>query len=512
MLDSDNSLEYMKELYDRFRREVLEEKTVDYYEEDELLDIYDYAQDEGDVMVQFYVFLTARRLHPDSTLFDERAGFFLSYISNEAGADMLARRDRQESPLWDVLALSIAHYPDGHPDDDMRSLLAKHDKFDCESVLKLMDLLRDLTRPDLVAEAYVALRDKAEDTRSLLFETATILKDYPEHSALARQLAEELTQTEPFNIDCWLLLAKTEFANSHPEEAISAADYALAIDPDNLEGALVRAVVLSAQEANRAQAEEELKAFLKRVPDNAIATKALAECYRARHKDSAAIEAYASFMSKGEEGNPEALIEILRLNPDNTTPYIDIYNSIVGDNVEQWQKTALALYNEKLYIQGAILLDYFTEKYGFTSISELYLRLLYLAKRYGDYIARFEQLNVYRSENHPSPIEISVMGYLLLCASLLKQHRFGDLDQLSSVILANPPEIPDMEDIMKFKGIQLTLQQMRILAQHEAYTLIDDPDFDPVRQLFPFSSPDDTPLDRDSEDDTITRKGRKKPR
>ncbi len=60
----------MKELYDRFRREVLEEKTVDYYEEDELLDIYDYAQDEGDVMVQFYVFLTARRLHPDSTLFD----------------------------------------------------------------------------------------------------------------------------------------------------------------------------------------------------------------------------------------------------------------------------------------------------------------------------------------------------------------------------------------------------------------------------------------------------------
>ncbi len=104
------------------------------------------------------------------------------------------------------------------------------------------------------------------------------------------------------------------------------------------------------------------------------------------------------------------------------------------------------------------------------------------------------------------------MGYLLLCASLLKQHRFGDLDQLSSVILANPPEIPDMEDIMKFKGIQLTLQQMRILAQHEAYTLIDDPDFDPVRQLFPFSSPDDTPLDRDSEDDTITRKGRKKPR
>lgn len=502
MLDSDNSLEYMKELYDRFRREVLEEKTVDYYEEDELLDIYDYAQDEGDVMVQFYVFLTARRLHPDSTLFDERAGFFLSYISNEAGADMLARRDRQESPLWDVLALSIAHYPDGHPDDDMRSLLAKHDKFDCESVLKLMDLLRDLTRPDLVAEAYMALRDKAEDTRSLLFEAATILKDYPEHSSLARQLAEELTQTEPFNIDCWLLLAKTEFANSHPEEAISAADYALAIDPENLEGALVRAVVLSAGESTRAQAEEELRAFLKRVPDNPIATKALADCYRGRHKDSAAIETYASFMSKGEDGNPEAILEIMRLNPADATPYLDIYNSIVGDNIEQWQKAALTLYNEKAYAQGAVFLDYFTEKYGFTILSELHLRLLYLARRYGDYVARFDQLNVYRSENQPSPIEISVMGYLLLCSSLLRLHRFGDLDQLSSVILSNPPEIPDMEDIMKFKGIQLTLQQMRILAQHEAYALIDDPDFDPVRQVFPFSTPEGNPFDSETDDDS----------
>ncbi|MCM1070730.1 MAG: hypothetical protein NC210_00205 [[Clostridium] fimetarium] len=494
MLDSDNSLEYMKELYDRFRREVLEEKTVDYYEEDELLDIYDYAQDEGDVMVQFYVFLTARRLHPDSTLFDERAGFFLSYISNDAGADMLARRQREESPLWDVLALSIAHYPGGHPDDDMRALLAKHEKFDCESVLKLMDLLRDLTRPDLVAEAYIALRDKAEDTRSLLFETATILKDYPDHSALARQLAEELTQTEPFNVDCWLLLAKTEFANSHLDEAVSAADYALAIDPENLEGALVRAVVLSASDNTREQAEEELKAFLRRVPDNPIATKALAECYRGRHKDSAAIETYASFMAKGDEGNPEAILEILRLKPENPAPYIDIYNSLVGDDTEQWHKSALTLYNENLYAQGADLLDYHTEKYGFTTLSELYLRMLYLSGRYADYIRRFEQLNVYRAENDPSSIEISVMGYLLLCASLLKEHRFADLDQLSSVILANPPQIADIEDVMKFKGIQLTLQQMRILASHEAYALIDEPGFDPARQLFPFGTPEDNPF------------------
>ena len=64
--------QYMQQLYSRFRQEVESGATVDFYEIDELLDIYDYAQDEGDVMVQMYVFLTAARLYPQNHEFDER--------------------------------------------------------------------------------------------------------------------------------------------------------------------------------------------------------------------------------------------------------------------------------------------------------------------------------------------------------------------------------------------------------------------------------------------------------
>ncbi len=52
---------------------------------------------------------------------------------------------------------------------------------------------------------------------------------------------------------------------------------------------------------------------------------------------------------------------------------------------------------------------------------------------------------------------------------------------------------------MKFKGIQLTLQQMRLLASHEAYALIDEPGFDPARQLFPFSTPEDNPFEGEAD-------------
>ncbi len=80
------------------------------------------------------------------------------------------------------------------------------------------------------------------------------------------------------------------------------------------------------------------------------------------------------------------------------------------------------------------------------------------------------------------------MGYLLLCASLLKEHRFEDFDQLSGVIIDNPPAIDDVEDVMKFKGIQMTLHQMRHWVANNELSLIDNPDFDPVRVLFPEKS------------------------
>ena len=55
MLDGQPTDEqYMRELYERFLKGVRDNMNSEFYEEDELLDIYDYAQDEGDEMVQLY--------------------------------------------------------------------------------------------------------------------------------------------------------------------------------------------------------------------------------------------------------------------------------------------------------------------------------------------------------------------------------------------------------------------------------------------------------------------------
>ena len=93
MLDGQQTDEqYMRELYERFLNGVRDNNNSEFYEEDELLDIYDYAQDEGDEMVQLYVLLAGARLYPDSDFLDERKAFFLSAINSDAARNMLDRK------------------------------------------------------------------------------------------------------------------------------------------------------------------------------------------------------------------------------------------------------------------------------------------------------------------------------------------------------------------------------------------------------------------------------------
>ena len=121
----------MRGLYERFRNEITQGIQPDYYDRDELLDIYDYAQDEADVMVQMYVFLVASRLYPDADSFlGERIGFFVSYLDSRAGMDLLQRKGRPDTPLWDVLALGVKHYPQGDPASDLEAFFKKHKRID----------------------------------------------------------------------------------------------------------------------------------------------------------------------------------------------------------------------------------------------------------------------------------------------------------------------------------------------------------------------------------------------
>lgn len=164
--------QYMRELYERFLNDVMNNNNSEFYEEDELLDIYDYAQDEGDDMVQLYVLLAGARLYPDSAFLDERKACMLSTINDESARKMFERKGRKDSALWRVLDLALKNYPEGNPEEDLTELLASGVRFSCEAIIRLLDTLHDLDRDDLIAGNVGILAERTDFVGPLYYEAA----------------------------------------------------------------------------------------------------------------------------------------------------------------------------------------------------------------------------------------------------------------------------------------------------------------------------------------------------
>ncbi len=305
----------MRGLYERFRNEITQGIQPDYYDRDELLDIYDYAQDEADVMVQMYVFLVASRLYPDADSFlGERIGFFVSYLDSRAGMDLLQRKGRPDTPLWDVLALGVKHYPQGDPASDLEAFFKKHKRIDSESVIKLVDLLREMERPDLLHAHLTDLRKAVEDPQGLLFEAAESLRNAGEpYLDTARDLAEELTEKEPFNIDNWVLLSKIQFQRQDAEEAVSAADYAAALDPSFRPPKIMKALGMVVTGENRPEAIETLRNLMHEQPDDTVAMRGLIEALRQEGRKDEAVDECLRMLSADATSLPSILPQILSM-------------------------------------------------------------------------------------------------------------------------------------------------------------------------------------------------------
>lgn len=486
MFDGQQSDEqYMKELYEKFRAGVRNNNNAEFYEEDELLDIYDYAQDEGDDMVQLYVLLTGARLYPDSDFLDERKAFFLSSINDEAARNMLTRKGRRDSALWGVLKLALDTYPDGNPEEPFTELLASDYRFSCEAIIRLIDILTDLGRLDLIAEHLHILREKAENPTLLYYEAAEALYRDDRFTARARDIAEELTQAEPFNPDNWVILAKIEFALQHPRECVAAADYALAIDPENQHALLVRGIGLVAEDDSAPEGTAVLQKVLGREPSNAIAAKALAEGYLRQNKRKAALEVYTSFM----EANPSGSVMIadaMKLHPDNADSCLERFAASEGDNERKWLEVAAQLANDGEEVEAVRMLSFFNERYSLREGMEYFLQLLYRLKKYGEYASIFGKCCADAQNPGSGAFQFSATAYLLLASSYLLSGLYEEAIKICNLMLESPPVATDFDEHLRWKGMQLTLTFIRNLAKNPSI-LPKSADFDPITFSIPVS-------------------------
>lgn len=470
-----NDEQYMRELYERFLKGVRENNNSEFYEEDELLDIYDFAQDEGNEMVQLYVLLTGARLYPDSDFLDERKAFFLSSINNEAARNMLKRKGRRDSALWEVLKLSLDTYPDGNPEEGLTELLASEHRLSCETVIRLFDMLHDLGREDLIAENLHMLQEKAENKTIFCYEAAEALYHNEKYLPMARDIADDLTQQEPFNPDNWNLLAKIELALQHVDESVAAIDYALAIDPDNQNALLMKGLSLLASNKNNEKAVETLRKVLSINPDNSLAMKALADVYVRSGKSKAAIEVYSMYLQRNSS-DVYVILDILKLHPENADGYFDMLANEFGNNERKWIEIAAQLVNDNEVAEAARVLTYYNVKYSLCEGMEYYLQLLYRLRMFKEYVCLFGDCCGEASKPGGRAYNFTANAYLLLSSSYLLNGMYDDAVKMCDVMLNDPPTANDFDEQMRWKGMQLTLTFIRNLAK--------DPDLIPKKDAF----------------------------
>lgn len=457
--------QYMRELYERFLNDVMNNNNSEFYEEDELLDIYDYAQDEGDDMVQLYVLLAGARLYPDSQFLDERKACMLSAINEESARRMFDRKGRRDSALWRVLDLALRNYPDGNPEEDLAELLGCGMRFSCEAIIRLLDTLHDLERDDLIAANVETLAEQTDFVGPLYYEAAEILITNEEFLAKARDLAEELTTTEPFAPQHWVLLARAEFRMEHLAEAVSAADYALAIEPANTQAQLIKGMVLSAVDATRAEGISLLSGVLKVEPDNAIAVRALAEAYKSDHKYMAAMEVYRSYMPM-DNGAMFVLLDALKLHPDDPEPLFEIFDRQNGASERKWLDMTAQLFNEQEIGAAADMLEYYHEKHTLREGMEYFLRLLYSQHRYERLLEVFEWCVEQAQQPDGAHYGFSPFCYMIVAAANLRMGNYRDAIEICDALLKQTPAITEIDDMMRWRGLQATLIHIRHMAQH----------------------------------------------
>lgn len=262
------------ELTERFRADLARPVAERYYSEDDLIDIFDYAGDMGDDYVRLEALMLGARLYPDSIDLKERRAIFYLYLDQKAFQSFLDDNPTMDTPLWQILRLNLLKPGQHNVEAILQSFIDHASRLTDEEVIQFVQLAAGVGALDWVLAHLDELRAHVDYLPTLLYEVAAQAEDRHMYDR-ASELVAELTDLEPYNPDYWTMHATLAVMRHRPDEAAADIEYALAIDPDNLEALRAKLGVVS-ETGTAAQFDELADRILTRDPaDTEVALMAL---------------------------------------------------------------------------------------------------------------------------------------------------------------------------------------------------------------------------------------------
>ena len=232
----DNRPDERFELYDRFVADLKGGRRSDmFYDESDLVEIYDYASDNEDEYVKLEALLCGARLYPDSQALEVRRAYYYYHNSDtDAAVKMFERVNACGDPntaLWEIMGLKLAKEL---ASEEVKSaietvIMPMQRKFDDEDVIQFVAMIDEKGLLEWASSRRAAIAEKCEYPATFYYELG-MLYDSASDNTTAASLFEEATMIEPFNTMFWECLARTCYNCNDWERALNAADYALAID------------------------------------------------------------------------------------------------------------------------------------------------------------------------------------------------------------------------------------------------------------------------------------------
>lgn len=382
----DNNDDTRQGLYDEFESEIVKAHNPEaYFDEHDLVEIFDYASDMDNYIVKMEVLLYGARHYPDSQLLATRRAWFYSSLGEMDAAADVNNRVTNGGFLNKLLTLRALGQTDS---PELRSRLAEivdeSDELLDEDLIQLVDYCAEQSMLDWVGENRKRIEAKSTYTPTFIYEYADRAEDAGD-TATAQALFEELTMMEPFTVDFWMRLAKVQTDRDMDAEALSSVEYALAVDPAYPDALRLKGKLLF----HMGHDMEQVTQVFRKVLDNPDATDNDWAIYAASLHELGRSSEAMKILEEVLENHPlsQGVIDVMMgIDFERAKPYIlNIASkvSLTPEAITAWAREHIS----NGHVDEAVkLVSLFAKQFHSSASLGFLIQLYYITRRYNDII------------------------------------------------------------------------------------------------------------------------------
>lgn len=381
-MDENNSDDTRQSLYDEFESEIVKAgNTEAFFDENDLIEIFDYASDMDNYIVKMEVLLYGSRHYPGSEPLATRRAWFYSSLGEMEAAAQVNSRVSNGGVLNHILSLRAEGATDT-PETRSRldAIVDATDDFGDEDVIQLVDFCAEISMLDWVEQNRSRIEAKCSYSPTFIYEYADRAEDIGDLPT-AQRLFEELTMMEPFTVDFWVRLARVQYDQGNDEDALASADYALAVDPAYADALRVKGKALFRLDRDLNEVSAAFEAVLHDPEHNDTDSAVYAATLHELGETDKAINLLETAVLKSPFSQP--LLDVLmKIDFDRAIPYVlnvSERTSFPCETVIAWAKEHIA--NNRVDV-AARLVTLFADKFDSQNSLGFLTELWYISGMY----------------------------------------------------------------------------------------------------------------------------------